>query len=440
MPGDLQRREDGAVKKAIVVGTGAGGATAARELASHFDVTVLEAGREFRPFGPSLSLPERLKRAGLLFDERLIRILFPAMDIRKAGEMILVRALATGGTTTIAAGNALRMGGDFERLGLDLAADFDAVERDVPISAAHEKRWNPATRAAFDAFRELGLAPRPMPKMIDFSKCRACGRCILGCPYGAKWDTRRFLADAVARGAKLRTGTRVESVIVEKGRASGVVFRRGLRRGILKAELVVLAAGGFGTPPILSRTGIPLESRLFVDPVLCVAAPLPGAAQDREILMPFASQLDGYILSPYFDPLSYYFNRAWRPKPRDIFSVMIKLADSEEGSAAERKVSKALTARDRARLDEAVALARSVLLRLGVREKDVFLGTLNAGHPGGMLPLGSEDVASLHPARLPEGLYIADASLFPASLGNPPILTIMALARRISRAVAERFA
>lgn len=428
------------MKSAIVVGTGAGGATAARELAAHFDVTILEAGREFRPFAASLGVPERLKRAGLLFDERLIRILFPAMDIQKAGEMILVRGLATGGTTTIATGNALRMDRDFKRLGLDLAPDFDMLERDIPISTAHEKRWNPTTHVVFGIFRDLNLAPRPMPKMIDFSKCRACGRCILGCPYGAKWDTRKFLADAVARGAKLRTETKVESVVVENGRAAGVVFRRGRRRGVLKADLVLLAAGGFGTPPILTKSGIPLESRLFVDPVLCVAAPWPGAEQDREILMPFASQLDGYILSPYFDPLSYYFNRDWRPKSGGIVSLMIKLADSEEGSAAGRMVSKPLTARDRARLDEAVALARGVLLRLGVREKEIFLGTLNAGHPGGMLPLGPEDVASLHPARLPEGLYVADASLFPASLGNPPLLTIMALAKRISRTIAERFA
>lgn len=428
------------MKHAIVVGTGAGGATAARELAGRFRVTVLEAGREFRPFRPSLVVPERLKRAGLLFDERLIRLLFPAMDIRRAGEMILVRGLATGGTTTLATGNALRLGRDFERLGLDLAADFDAIERDIPVSTAHDKRWRPATRAAFGVFRELGLDPRTMPKMIDFSKCRACGRCILGCPYGAKWDSRRFLADAVARGAGLRTGAAAESVTVEDGRAAGVVYRTRGRLRAEKADVVILAAGGFGTPPILERTGVQTEPRLFVDPVLCVAAPSPGAGQDREVLMPFASQRDGYILSPYFDPLSYYFNRDWRSKPRDIFSVMIKLADSEQGSAAGRRIAKTLTARDRGRLDEAVGTARTILLRLGADEKAIFLGTLNAGHPGGMLPLGPEDAASLHPARLPEGLYLADASLFPASLGNPPILTIMALARRVSRAIAERFA
>lgn len=428
------------MKRAVIVGTGAGGATAARELAAHFDATVLEAGREFRPFREGLGLPESLKRAGLLFDARLIHLLFPVMDIRRAGGMILVRGLATGGTTTIAAANALRMDRDLARLGLDLAADFDALERDVPVSTAHRKRWNPATRALFDAFREAGLDPRPMPKMIDFGKCRACGRCILGCPYGAKWDARRFLAEAVARGAELRTGAKVESVVVENGRAAGVVYRSGGRRRVIETEIVVLAAGGFGTPPILERSGIRTEPRLFVDPVLCVAGPWRGAKQDREVLMPFASQRDGYILSPYFDPLSYYFNRSWKPKPRDIASVMIKLADSETGSMDGRKISKTLAARDRARLDEAVALARSLLLRLGVEEREVFLGTLNAGHPGGMLPLGPGDAVTLHPERLPEGLYVADASLFPASLGNPPILTIMALARRISRAIAERFA
>ncbi len=43
--------------------------------------------------------------------------------------------------------------------------------------------------------------------MIDFDRCRRCGRCVLGCPYGAKWDSRRFLDDARAKGARLVTGS-----------------------------------------------------------------------------------------------------------------------------------------------------------------------------------------------------------------------------------------
>lgn len=39
---------------------------------------------------------------------------------------------------------------------------------------------------------------------------------------------------------------------------------------------------------------------------------------------------------------------------------------------------------------------------------------------------------TLHSSLLPENLYIADATLLPKAMGNPPILTIMALAKRIA--------
>ena len=61
-----------------------------------------------------------------------------------------------------------------------------------------------------------------------------------------------------------------------------------------------------------------------------------------------------------------------------------------------------------------------------------FLGTLNAGHPGGMLPLTKNERGTLHDPRLPENLYVADATILPRAMGNPPILTIMALAKKIA--------
>jgi choline dehydrogenase-like flavoprotein len=102
--------------------------------------------------------------------------------------------------------------------------------------------------------------------------CRHCGRCVLGCPYGAKWDSRRYQDEAVARGARLVTGCRVERLAVRGGRVTGVVSRGPLGRRWHPADLVVVAAGGLGTPAILQRSGIACEPRLFVDPVLCVAA------------------------------------------------------------------------------------------------------------------------------------------------------------------------
>ena len=74
------------------------------------------------------------------------------------------------------------------------------------------------------------------------------------------------------------------------------------------ADVVVLAAGGMGTPAILQQSGIACAQRLFVDPVLCVAAHMPGAGLDRQLPMPFISQQERYILSPYMDWLSFFFN------------------------------------------------------------------------------------------------------------------------------------
>lgn len=223
-------------------------------------------------------------------------------------------------------------------------------------------------------------------------------------------------------------------------RATGVVVRSGARRRFLSADLVILAAGGLGTGAILSRSGVAAEPSLFVDPVLCVAARADGCFADEEVPMPFYTEGDGYMISPYFDYLSFFFNPAWRQPRHDIVGLMIKLADSGNGTVGPRKITKALSARDTARLREASESCSQILAGLGIPRDRLFLGTLNAGHPGGTLPLTGQERLPLHPDRLPDNVYVADASLLPQSLGKPPILTIMALAERVGRLCVERFA
>lgn len=425
------------MKTAVVVGSGAGGAAAADVLQGAFEVTVVEAGGEFRPFSGNLAATSRWKKLGLFLDERMIHLLFPAMRIIKTKEMVLVRGHGLGGTTTISAGNALRLDGDLRRLGINLDEEFEAIHREIPVSTAHERHWRPATRRLFEICLDLGLAPQPLPKMGDYGRCRHCGRCILGCPSGVKWDSRRYLDSALAKGTKLVSGGSVTRVLLENGKARGVEFRTGLRKKALEADLVVLAAGGLGTPLILERSGIPCEPRLFVDPVLCVAAEWPGSGLDREVSMPFVVEREGYIISPYFDYLSFFFNSKWSYRPGNIMSLMIKLADRPEGSITAHGVRKALHPEDKAKLEEGVALCRKLLDRLGIPEDKTFLGTINAGHPGGMVPLTEQESASFHPGILPENVYVADASLFPDSLGKPPILTIIAMAKRVGRICRE---
>ncbi len=422
------------MKKAIVVGTGAGGATVAKELQGAFDVTIFEAGGEFHPFSLNLSAVDLAKRSGLLFDERETSLLFPAMNVMKTREKtVLVRGIGVGGTTTIATGNGLRVDGALKSLGIDLDVEFQELRNEIPISTEHRGRWHRATRQLFSICQDLGLNPEPMPKMGDAQRCINCGRCIFGCPQGAKWDSRRFVREAQRKGAELRTKSPVENVVIRGGEAAGVNVRKGLRTKFEPADIVILAAGGFGTPAILENSGIKCQDRLFVDPVLCIAAEWKGCLQNREISMPFVVNGDGFILSPYFDFLSYFYRKDWHYPAEDTAVMMVKIADTCKGTVTGKGVEKTLTEEDRKKLAEGAEICRRIFRRTGASDEAMALGTVNAGHPGGTVPLSKNDVGSLHPSTLPGNLYVADASLFPESLGNPPILTIMALAKGVAK-------
>ena len=420
--------------KAVVVGSGAGGCMAAKELAAAgMDVVVLEAGRAFKPFAFKTETFEPMRQAGLFLDERMISLLFPEMRIDKAqGGLVHVTGRAIGGTTTLATGNALRYDRYLVDIGVNLDAEFDELTREVPQTTEHRNQWSDLTEQLFSVFEEKGLDPQVTPKfMEDPSRCVACGKCVLGCKYGAKWTADALICDV--DGVTVETGANVQQVVIEGERATGVLVRRGFSTEFMAADLVILAAGGLGTPVILNASGIPSSPTLFVDPVLCVAARWEGAKLDRQLPMPFVSEQPDYILSPYFDWLSFFFNKGWRMPQGDIMSIMIKMADASTGSYDGRHLDKPLVDSDWETIAHAVDLSSDILEAMGVPRDKTFFGTLNAGHPGGCFPLTAAEAQTLHHDVLPGNLYLADASLLPRSMGNPPILTIMALAKRVAR-------
>ena len=419
-------------KKVIIVGSGAGGAVAAMELADTCDVTILEAGKDFHPFSGSLDTFASLRKTGLFLDERMIRLLIPNMQVRKSESMVMVNGIGVGGTTTLATGNAVRTDGSLRALGIDLDEQFEKLYEILPITTEHKRYWNSATRELFALFEKMGLDPQPTPKLLKSPKCANCGRCAIGCPAGIKWDTRDMIHDAENKGVKLITGCNVKELLIRGNEVTGIRTMQGCREITYQADLYILAAGGFGTPVILENSGISCRKSLFVDPVLCVAAKRKGFGQDSQLLMPFYSRQDGYMLSPYIDYLSFFFDRRWRYPKGDIISLMVKMSDDSCGSSEKRAIHKKLSDADRQRLKRGVRQCRRILSEMGTAKEDMFLGILNAGHPGGMLPLTEDTKDCLHDRSLPVNLYAADCSLFPHSEGLPPILTIMALAMKVA--------
>jgi len=423
--------------KAIVVGAGAGGAAAAWALArSGAEVLVLEAGGPFRPFTRLAPWADPLRRTGLV-GPRTIGALLPGMRVTRAeSDLLVIRGVAAGGSTVLSCGNWVRAERGLAEIGLDLSAEFEELEILLQPVPFPRERWRPTTERMFSAAEEMGLHPARTPKVVDPALCRACGLCELGCASGARWDARRLLSEARRLGAEVCLRAPVERVVVEGGRARGVLVA-GSREPI-RADAVLLAAGAIGTAEILRASGLPVADRLWVDIVLTLGGRLPRTRQLDEPPMVWYAARDGYILSPYLDLLSHLVHRPWRGVPlRDRVGVMVKLAEEATGTVhADGRVEKKVTSVDRALLDEGIALAREIMERAGVRGPFVE-GVLNGGHLGGTVPLRREDVASMHPAALPDGLWVADLSLVPVSQGLPTMATTAAIALRVARRVAS---
>jgi choline dehydrogenase-like flavoprotein len=427
---------------AIVVGTGPGGASVARDLArAGRRVLILERGRDERrrpDYGTYLGAVRYADRMGFLFTREGLNI---------------VRPLLLGGATSMYCGCAapppdwLR-----ERYGVDIAREAAAAADELAVAPLPPELRGAASTRIAEAGRALGYAWQPEPKLMRPARSAAfrCGAtCMLGCRCGAKWSAAEYIDEAVEAGAQLLTGARAEQVLAESGRAAGVRARVGGRRLALRAPLVVLAAGGLGTPPILRASGFGQAGvGLTVDTTLIVygAAAEPGNGGEPPMTWYWRDEEAGVMLSTLIDPWLLYpviallggwsGARTW-PQWGRTLGLMIKLKDDLAGGiCADGSVSKPLTDADQRRLLHAKAIARRTLVAAGADPRSLRATLLRGTHPGSTARIGALVDETLQ-TRLP-GLYVCDASVFPEALGQPTVLTILGLARRLTAMLSGR--
>ncbi|MCL5942549.1 MAG: FAD-dependent oxidoreductase, partial [Actinobacteria bacterium] len=170
----------------VIVGSGAGGATLARELARRgADVLVVERGRPAARLGSFAG-------AARLYD------VAPVTNVpAKSREgVILWRAFAAGGSTVVACGNMTRcLEEELSQLGIDLEAELAEAEAEMGVAPIAPALLSPGAHALRAAAAEIGCVFTPMPTAIDPLLCRGCAACTLGCAREAKWTARRYLRD-----------------------------------------------------------------------------------------------------------------------------------------------------------------------------------------------------------------------------------------------------
>lgn len=117
---------------------------------------------------------------------------------------------------------------------------------------------------------------------------------------------------------------------------------------------------------------------------------------------------------------------------RRALGMMSKIRDEMTGEVLlDGSIDKRTTARDKAKLAEARELHVRLLEQAGAEPQSIFNGPVESGHPCCTAGIGRV-VDKNQETEIP-GMYLADASVFPSPLGLPPILTIVAMSKRLSR-------
>ena len=102
---------------------------------------------------------------------------------------------------------------------------------------------------------------------------------------------------------------------------------------------------------------------------------------------------------------------------------------------ADGSISKPVTKNDWQRLKEGSDIAREILIKAGASSKSILVSRPQGAHPGGTAAIGK--VVDSNLATEVGELFVCDASVLPVAPGLPPLLTIVALAKRLSRFLAR---
>ncbi len=482
---------------AVIVGSGAGGATVAAELAeAGVDVIVLEEGG----YHPTESFTAGTGRA--------LRMLYRdgggGLAIGRPW-VLYTEGRCVGGSTVVNGGMAWRTPARVldrwaEQEGLeaigeaDLDPYFTAIEARLSVASQ-----DPETIGRDSELFKAGAEARGwnvIPNRRNQLHCAGTNNCASGCPTGAK---RSMLVTSVPRalafGARLFADCRVDHITRSGPGVTGVsghVVRPGGRKGprlTVRARTVIVAGGAVQTPALLMRSGLRSASGrlgrgLSLHPNAVVTAffdedvtgwqGVHQAFQVREFLAEGLLLTATNLTPPMLAALLPAHGRELSELMAGYNHIVTAgplVEDTGTGRVRNLpglgpQVFYQLTDRDAARVARGVELTAEALFTAGARRVLLpFDGAPVVRGPDELRRLLARPVAkrslqvySIHlmgTARMSEdprrgvtgsfgefhgvpGLIVADASLFPGPVGINPMETVIALAMRNARRLIER--
>lgn len=485
---------------AVVVGSGSGGAVAAAILAqAGFRVIVLEEGPFFRStelesFQPTQTVRRVFRQAGMSVALGLGQTPMIALTV---GRAVGGSSLLTGGVCFRV---PEQVHDHWEkRLGLSnlsmkaFETAYDDVERELAVTEVPSSLRSRSTQLYVDGAKRLGIDVKPIRRNTSHD-CEGNGLCTFGCPKSAKRSVNiSYLPKAVAHGAQIYSDALVEHLDIKNGRVTGVRgrFLRGRDSASVgfrvRAKVVVVACGTLHTPLLLGRARLGKKSGqlgkgITLHPALRIVSRFDDAVNgwDGALQSVYADAEAGIKLVGVYTAVNLLaagmpgVGPMLRKRIRElghcaVFGAMIH----DEGSGRlwpipgrEGLLTYRMSPRDRERLKRATSLLVRLSLESGARE--VYPPILGAApitslrqaaaletdpldmrrmeclafHPLGSARMAAEAtqgvVASDGEAFGVKGLFVADGSVLPTSVGVNSQVPIMAMATKIAWGIADR--
>lgn len=322
----------------VVIGSGAGGAVAAHNIAAQgYKVLIVEAG----PFFPSHKINHHeLDMIASLYKHG-------ALQTSTNRDFVVFQGRCVGGSSTINNGICLRVNeagrthpdaqdvlAKWAAIGapIDAAAfhaSYDAVQAKLGIARIEPRsgRHNgPHLIEGWKVYAAQSVKPRDTRAVTDwFAKnfgppdtpnaCAYCGYCNSGCPYGRRMGVAQTYLPAACRhfGARILPDTKAERIVWQTaydGRREAeavVLILPGDVRKMVRARVGVVVAGGtIASSKLLDRseidgTGYQVSLNVASPVVALMPEGVGGNAWDEDQMSSYVD-VGAYLLESHFQP------------------------------------------------------------------------------------------------------------------------------------------